>query len=590
MGGPQGTRVQRRLAAILVGDVVGFSALMGQDEEAALARVKQLRRDLIEPKIQEHGGRVFKTTGDGFLAEFPSPVEAVRCALEVQEALASAAAQEPSRTLQLRIGINLGDIIVEEDGDVYGDGVNVAARLEQLADPGSILISAAVNDHIEGKIEASFESRGEQQVKNIIRPVRVYALSRTRVAAIPFALKGLPLPDRPSIAVLPFTNMSGDPEQDYFAEGMVEEITAALARIRTLFVIARASTVTYKGTTKDVRQIAHELGVRYIVEGGIRRSGQRMRVTAQLVNGSDGSHLWAGRFDGEITDIFDLQDQLTEAIVGAIQPSIRSSEIERARRKRPDSLDAYECVMKALPAVWSGDPTDVGQALDHLDQAMAIDPRYPLAKSLASWCLAQRVMYMRSTHPAQDRERALALAEEAMHLDSDDPLVLTTLSAAYTLVRKLDRAAMLLDRALRLDSNSAWAWQRSGWLHVYEGRPEVAIEHFERGLRISPFDPINFNTHFGIGAAHFAASRYQDAVSWIEKALQERPSAVWTHRLLASAYAWAGRLEDARRSAAHLLRTYPDFTITTHVQNVIVSNPEYMLRYVEGLRIAGLPG
>jgi adenylate cyclase len=314
-----------------------------------------------------------------------------------------------------------------------------------------------------------------------------------------------------------------------------------------------------------------------------------VRVTAELVHGSDASHLWADRFEGEIEDIFDLQDRLTEAIVGAIQPSIRSSEIERARRKRPESLDAYDCVMRALPAVWSSDPATATQALELLERASALDPSYALAKSLASWCYAQQVMYLGSSDPPRDRERALALAEEAARLDSDDPLVLTTLSAAYTLVRKLDRAATLLDKALRLDPNSAWAWQRSGWLHVYKDQAEVALEHFQRGLRISPFDPINFNSYIGMGAVHFAGARYDDAVTWIEKGIQERPSAAWAYRLLTSAYALAGRLEDARRAASLLLQNYPDFTITRHVQNLVASSPRYMSRHIEGLRMAGVP-
>jgi adenylate cyclase len=388
--------------------------------------------------------------------------------------------------------------------------------------------------------------------------------------------------------------MSHDPEQDYFADGVVEEIIAALSRIRSLFVIARNSTFAYKGVNKDVRQIARELGVRYVLEGSVRKSDQRVRVIAELIDGSDGSHIWADRYEGQIEDIFALQDRLTEAIVGALEPSIRSSEIERARRKRPDSLDAYDCVMRALPAVWSNDVETAAQSLALLEEAMRLDPGYALAKSLASWCHAQNIVYLRSSDPQRDRERALILAEEAERLDSSDPLVLTALSGAYTLAGRLERASPLIEKALRLDPNSAWAWQRSGWILFYKAQPERALEHFKRSLRISPFDPINFNTYIGMGVSHFAACRYEDAIECFEKSLQERLSTVWAHRMLAPAYAQAGRLEDARRSAGLLLQRHPDFTIAWHrqVMNSLSSElreTDYADRIIEGLRLAGVP-
>ena len=323
-------------------------------------------------------------------------------------------------------------------GDLLGDGVNIAARLEGIADPGGICISEATYGYVRKVVPLMFSDLGPQKVKNIEEPIGAYALSEPSPHPVQIdPTKSLPLPSKPSIAVLPFTNMSGDPEQEYLADGMVEEITAALSRIRSLFVIARNSGLSYKGTTKDVRQIAQELGVRYVLVGSVRKSGSRVRVTAELVDGSDGGHIWADRYDSQVEDIFDLQDRLTEAIIGAILPNIRATEIERARRKRPDSLDAYDCVMKAMPTVWSNDPETATQALELLERAMALDPDYALAKSMASWCHAQQAMYLRSSDPQRDRERALALAEEAARLDSNDPLVLTTLSAAYTLVWKL---------------------------------------------------------------------------------------------------------------------------------------------------------
>jgi adenylate cyclase len=338
----------RRLAAILAADVVGFSAMMEKDEEGTLTRVKVLQREVIEPRVKQRGGRLVKTTGDGFLCEFGSPVEAVRCALEVLEATG---ANETG--LLLRMGINLGDIIIEADGDIYGEGVNIAARLEQMAEPGSIWLSEEIHRHVSGKIDRSFQERGEQQVKNIARPVRVYSLGGALQAKN--EPKPLPLPDRPSIAVLPFTNMSGDPEQGHVADGIVEEIIAALSRVRSFFVISRNSSFTYKGRAIDPRQVSRELGVRYVVEGSVRKSGSRLRIVAQLIDATSGNQVWGERYEGDASDIFDLQDHVTEAVVGALEPSITVSEIERARRKRPESLTAYDLIMRALPAIWSQD-------------------------------------------------------------------------------------------------------------------------------------------------------------------------------------------------------------------------------------------
>lgn len=581
-------KVERRLAAIFAADVAGYSRLMEQDEVETL-RTLTAHREIMDRLIGEHGGRIANTAGDSVLAEFPSAVDAVRCAAQVQDAL-TRANQDVSedRRLQFRIGVHVGDVMIR-GGDLLGDGVNIAARLEGIAGPGGICISEATYGYVRKVVPLIFTDLGPQKVKNIEEPIGAYALSETSPNPAQIdPTKSLPLPNKPSIAVLPFTNMSGDPEQEYLADGMVEEITAALSRIRLLFVIARNSSLSYKGTKKDVRQIAQELGVRYVLVGSVRKSGPRVRVTAELVDGSDGGHIWADRYDSHVEDIFDLQDRLTEAIIGAILPNIRATEIERARRKRPDSLDAYDCVMKAMPTVWSNDPETATQALELLERAMAIAPDYALAKSMASWCHAQQVMYLRSSDPQRDRDRALSLAEEAARLDSNDPLVLTTLSAAYTLAGSLDRASTLIERALRLDPNSAWAWQRSGWIHAYKAEPELALDHFEHGLRISPFDPINFNSYIGMGVAHFAAARYEDAIEWLKKGLQERPSAVWAYRLLAPAYAQAGWMEDARRSANRLLQSYPDFTIARHYQNVIF-HTDYMSRIIEGLRKAGVP-
>jgi adenylate cyclase len=570
------------LAAILAADVVGYSALMSQDEEGTHDRIRALHREVIKPAVEQHQGRVVKTTGDGFLIEFASPVEAVRCALAVQKALGDG-------PLQLRIGMNLGDVIIEPDGDVYGEGVNVAARLEALCGPGSILISGKVHDEVEGKVEAAFESRGEQQVKNIPRPVRVYELEAGQaVGTPPRVAHALPLPNKPSIAVLPFDNLGSERDDDYLADGIVEDIIAALSRVRSFFVIARNSTFTYKGRAVNVQQVSRELGVRYVLEGSVRRVRDRVRVTSQLIDATTGNHLWADHVDGKIEDIFDLQDQITASVVGAIQPSIRAAEVERARRKRPENLDAYDLVMQALPHVWSLDAEANRTATDLLQKALKLDPKYPLALSLAGWCSGQKVVYNWSVDVEADKRDTLQKAQLAAELASDDPFVLTVLGAGLTITHEFQAGLHMIEKALALDPNSAWAWNRLGWLRNYLGEPELAIGHFERAIRLSPFDPMVFNSHVGIGSAHFIVGRYDDAVYWYEKACLASPKAIWIHRALAAAYFYSGRQEHAEASVRKLQATYPHLTATA-AAFAHVFEKEVLDRIAEGLRRAGLP-
>jgi adenylate cyclase len=582
-------RVERKLAAILAADVAGYSRLMGADEEGTLAQLKALRRELADPKIKEHRGRTVKTTGDGLLIEFASIVDAVRCAVEVQREMTERNADvPPDRRIEFRMGINLGDVI--KDGrDIYGDGVNVAARLEALAEPGGICVSRVVRDQVRDKLAFSFEDMGEQQVKNIARPVRVHrVLLGERISSSEPAVEPpLQLPDKPSIAVLPFQNMSGDPEQEYFADGMVEELTAALSRVRDFFVIARNSAFSYKGRAVPLQLVSRELGVRYLIEGSVRKAGNRVRITAQLIDGPSGNHLWADRYDGAVTDIFDLQDRITASIVGAIQPSVRSAEIERSRRKRPESLDAYDLVLRAYPNVWSLERAANAEALKLLYEATAIEPDYPLALSLTAWCHAQQVVYNWAVKPASARTEALRLAQMAATTSGEDPTILTVLGAAYAIVHKHGVAARLLEKALALDPNSAWAWNRSGWLQTYLGNPDISIDHFERALRLSPFDPLNFNAYIGIGGAHFAAGRYGDTVLWIEKGLIDRPGATWAYRELVAAYTLLGRDGDARAGLSRLLNDYPDLTVSKVLSALVYPQP-MLDRIAEGLRKAGM--
>jgi adenylate cyclase len=585
-------RVERRLAAILAADVAGYSRLMGADEEGTLARLKALRRELADPKIKEHRGRIVKTTGDGLLLEFASVVDAVRCAVEVQREMAERNADvPPDRRIEFRMGINVGDII--KDGrDIHGDGVNLAARLEALAEPGGICVSRAVRDQVRDKLAFSFEDMGEQQVKNIARPVRVHRVvlgERTGpFVSAETSTKPTPaLPDKPSIAVLPFQNMSGDPEQEYFADGIVEEITAALCRVRDFFVIARNSAFSYKGRAVPVQQVSRELGVRYLIEGSVRKAGSRVRITAQLIDASSGNHLWADKYDGAVMDIFDLQDRITASVVGAIQPSVRAAEIERSRRKRPGSLDAYDLVLRAYPNVWSLERAANAEALELLNQATAIEPDYPLALSLAAWCHAQQVVYNWAAEPACARTEALRLAQMAAAASGEDPTILTVLAAAYSIVRSHGIGARLLEKALALDPNSAWAWNRSGWLQSYLGNPGTSIDHFERALRLSPFDPMNFNAYIGIGAAHFVAGRYADTALWIERGLIDRPGAIWAYRELVAAYALLGREADARAGLSRLLNEYRDLTVSKVLSALVYSQPT-LDSVADGLRKAGM--
>lgn len=393
-----GERVERRLAAVLAADVAGYSRLMGRDEERTLAQLKAFRKTVVDPGISANRGRIVKTTGDGMLVEFASAVDAARCAVEVQREMARQnAAVPPELRIEFRIGIHVGDIIID-DNDIFGDGVNIAARLEGIGEPGGVCISDDAHRQIRGKIDIAFDDIGEQNLKNITEPMRAWhiRLAGEAAPAIPSSLiqvQGLALPDKPSIVVLPFDNMSAEPGQDYLADGIVEAITAALSCIRSFFVIARTSAFTYKGRATNARDVGKELGVAYLLEGSVQKSGNRLRIIVQLIETEGGAHVWSSRFDGAIDDFFDLEDRITEQVAGALQPSIRIAEVERSRRKRPQDLSSYDYTMRAMPHVWVLEKEESAKALELLEQALAIDPRYPLALSLAGWCHAQRSVY-----------------------------------------------------------------------------------------------------------------------------------------------------------------------------------------------------
>jgi TolB-like protein/class 3 adenylate cyclase len=570
----------RRLAAILVADVAGYSRLMGADEEGTLERLKALRHELLDPKIAEHRGRIVKTTGDGLLVEFASVVDAVRCAVAVQQAVAERnTGVAADNRIELRIGINLGDVIVEGD-DLYGDGVNIAARIEALADPGGVFVSNTVHDHVRDRLPFVFEDLGEQQVKNIARPVRVYRVYDGGAAKAP-APAALPLPDKPSIAVLPFANMSDDPEQEYFADGMVEEIITALSRIRWLFVIARNSSFTYKGQTIDVKQVGRELGVRYVLEGSVRKAGGRVRITAQLIDALTGAHLWADRFDGSLEDVFELQDKVASSTAGVIEPTLETSEIRRSERRPTHDLDAYDLYLRALPILFAFPSRDrVLEALGFLDQAIARDPRYGPALALAA--VGHARLYDWGEDAETNRQRGIARARLAVEAAGDDPGVLALAAFPLSFLGEdIGTQIELVDRSLALNPSFARAWFLRGVLSVWAGEPDLAIEQVETSLRLNPRDRRG-NYNWPIGIAHFFARRFDDTLTKLLVAAQETPAWPWPYRGLAACYAHMGRFDEARGVIAQLQ------SLTTELlpRRLPFRKPEHRELFLSGLRMA----
>jgi adenylate cyclase len=590
-----GERVERRLAAVLAADVAGYSRLMGRDEERTLANLKSFRKALVDPAIAAHRGRIVKTTGDGMLVEFASAVDAARCAVEVQRGMARQNADvRQDLRIEFRIGIHVGDIIID-DNDIFGDGVNIAARLEGIAEPGGVCISDDAHRQIRGKIDITFDDIGEQTLKNITEPMRAWhirlageAAPAIRSSSSPIQVQDLALPDKPSIVVLPFDNMSAEPGQDYLADGIVEAITAALSCIRSFFVIARSSAFTYKGRATNARDIGKQLGVAYLLEGSVQKAGNRLRIIVQLIETEGGAHVWSSRFDGAIDEFFDLEDRITEQVAGALQPSIRIAEIERSGRKRPQDLGSYDYTMRAMPHVWALEKEESAKALELLEKALAIDPKYPLALSLAGWCHAQRSVYTWADDIAESQALARSLAERAAEMSGDDPVILAVLGAVHTFVRNHGTARVLLERAVALDPNAAWAWTRLGWLENYADQPQKAIGNFERALRLSPIDPMNFNNYVGIGSAHEVAQEYDKAAAFYRRALEERPNANWIYRNLAVVLSGAGRVEEAKQVFAELMRYYPDLTISKFKQAMVFS-PAALDRMAKNLRKLGLP-
>lgn len=583
----------RRLVPIVSLDVVGYSRLVGRNERQTLRLVQRVYDRLIARTIGRHGGKVFKTMGDGLLAEFQSVVAAVTWTAELQREIYDRRIKAPGGELfQIRAGIVLADVLVAGD-DLYGSGINLAVRVQSHSPPGGMCITKWMFQYLDGTTELEFTDIGPTELKNIAKTVRIYVWhpeGTNKLSAEQEKAQVTPPSNRPSVVVLPFDNLSGEADQGYFADAVVEEITATLSRVKDFFVIARNSAFAYKGRPGvDVRQVGKELGVRYIVEGSVRRVGERVRITAQLVETDSGNHIWSNKIDGAVTELFDLQDRMAAEVASAIQPSIRRAEVERARSKRPESLAAYDMVMRSFPHLWAHRPADNAEAIALLNRALALDPNYGLAASLAAWAHGQQVAYNWSTDFAAERQAAQKLIESATMVVSDDPTALTALaSAMMQLGGDVAQAAAFADQALVLDPNHAWAWMRRGFGQVYLGNPEEGLVAFQRSERLSPLDPFSFNVHLGMALAHFAAGRPQQALILARQAMSERPGLTWPHRDVAVYHAHQGDTAAARAALERFLETHPGMTLISVGDSLRFMEPALLSKYLRGLKLAGM--
>ena len=580
-------RVERRLPAILAADVVGYSRLMGGDEEGTLRAVKALRQSLLEPKIAEHRGRIVKTTGDGVLAEFASTVDAVRCALGIQRAVpAHNTGLSPDKKIEFRIGINVGDIIVEGD-DIFGDDVNVAARLESILQPAGVCISDVVHQQVTGRLDANFVDLGEQSLKNISRPVHVYRLELTEVAsALPPPI--LALPDKPSIAVLAFENMSGDQHQEYFSDGITEDIITGLSQNHGLFVIARNSSYTYKGQSVDVSRVGRELGVRYVLEGNVRRAGERVRITAQLTEAERRVHIWAGRYDRELTDIFAVQDEITRSIVATVAPEMLEADMRRVGRKEPQTLGALECALRAQWHLAQLTREDLVEAHRLAVQATVLDLGASLGFNVDAFTYIHEVSYGWSNSVVQSVLAAYQAATKAVALDSRDAASQTALGACEVLMRRTDDAIARLKIAIDLNPNLTWAHGNLGLALASSGRGDEALAPLSEALRLSPRDQFNFLWHYCMGFALFVAGRYEEALVCVDTSLRENSGVPGPYRVRAVCLSQLGRIDEAKAALAEFLRLSPDATVTSTKAQVPLKRPEDMKRYIDALKLAGL--
>lgn len=571
--------VERKLAAIFAADIAGYSRLMARDEVATLTRLKACRA-IIDGLIASHRGRIFNTAGDSVVADFSSAVDAVQCAVAVQAAIATENAGGTSdEPMQFRIGVHVGDVMVDGE-NLLGDGVNIAARLESLADPGAICVSAAARDHIGNKLPLDFDDIGEQQVKNIAQPIRVYRVRAEPPTRQPST--ALPLPDKPSIAVLPFANMSDDPEQGYFADGMVAEVITALSRIQWLFVIACNSSFTYKGQAVDVKQVGRELGVRYVLEGSVRKAGGRVRITGQLIDASTGTHLWADRFDGSLEDIFDLQDHVATSVAGVIEPTLQAAEIRRSVARQTTNLTAYDLYLRAVAIFFPASKESSLKALSLLERAIAIDPHYGRALSWVAVCNRMLAINRWVETPDASRRKAVDFARQALQVAANDSGVLG--NAAIVLAEfgeDIGVPMALVDRALALNPGDARCWYASGVVRLWAGKPDLAISHVQTSLRLSPRERTG-TSQSRIGEAQFFQRRFDEAASTLALSIEENPGGPVAYRFLAACYAHMGRLDEAHAIVAQLR----SMTAVVVPSALPYRNLEHRELLLSGLRLA----
>ena len=584
-------RAQRRLAAILAADVVGYSRLMRADEAGTLAQLNAIRRELLDPKIAEYGGRIVKTTGDGILIEFPSAVDAVQHAVEVQKAMARRNADiAESQRMEIRIGINVGDVIVEED-DLFGDGVNVAARLEGLADPGGICISGNAYEQVRDKLQIRFEDLGDQQVKNIDRRVRAYRVSLdagepAKTTDVQSDTSPLPLPGKLSIAVLPFDNMSGGPDQEYFADGMAEDLITDLSKISVLSVAARNSSFSFKGQQLDIKDVAKKLGVTFILEGSVRKMGDRLRINAQLIDSVDGRHIWAERYDGNMAEIFDFQDAIREQIVAALQVSLTPTDEVLAERKPTNSVEAYDLFLKGRANYYRLAPEDISAAIQDFEGAIEIDPLFADAYGYLSYSHFQG--WVRLIPGFENNlQRAQELAERGVELNGASAIALTRLAWNQLFFHRYDQAVANLEKAMALAPNSAEVYSTFGQALNFLGNPERGLKMIEKAFRIDMIVPPNFE--FQLGHSQLLLGRYGEAVSRFVKTIEQAPKFTQAYLHLACAYVEMSRLDEAINAIKTVLEITPQYTLKNIAPRVPYQSDEVLKCFVDNLRKAGIP-
>ncbi len=585
----------RKLAAILVADIVGFSRLTGADEDGMLARLRNLRSDVVDPTIAVHDGRVVKRTGDGALVEFRSVVQAVRCAVELQEIMAERnAGVSPERRIEFRIGVHLGDVVEEGDGDLMGDGVNIAARLEGVAEPGAICISEDAYRQVRSRLDLSVTDLGERSLKNIAEPMKVYALDVGAPGGAPGgrpATPARPAPrDKPSIAVLPFANMSGDADQEYFVDGMVEDIITALSKFEQLFVIARNSSFVYKGRAVDITQVGRELGVRYVLEGSVRRAGDRVRITGQLINCGTGSHLWADRFDGRLEDVFDLQDQITANVIAAIEPTVRKAEIERARSKHPENMGAYDLFLQALPHVYQVQPEANLKALGFLMRAIELDPDYAPALAHAGWCLVQRITRPWDDYSADDPALAVSLARRALAAGGDDAQAVVLGGFTLVMLREDYLTGLgAVRRAVELNPGSGFVNAIAGCALVFGDDVDAGLKLLDRAMLLGPKDPSFFSHLLVASFGHLASRRPEQALDLALRSIALNSNWDSSYLALVAAYAFLDRPDDAKAAARKLLAIRPEASASRYDRVLPIRNETFRKRIIASLKQAGVP-